>query len=83
MSNQILPPEFKELLNDPFFPTTLLKSEGEARLYEEYSTHPAQFARNILHASASSTSRWDTPEGREMLQKFQLTKADIIRGSKT
>lgn len=81
MPNQTLPLELKELLNDPFFPTLLLKSEGENRLYEEYSTHPAQFARNLLHASASSHSKWDTPEGRELLQKFNLTKADIIKGS--
>ena len=81
MTNQTLPPEFKELLNDIYFPKELLESEGEDSLYTEFSTHPAQFTRNLLHASASSTSKWDTPEGREMLQKFNLTKADIIRGS--
>lgn len=82
MQNQTFPQEFTDLLNDPFFPTQLLKNDGESRLYEEFSTHPTQFARNILHASASSHSKWDTPEGREILQKFNLTKADIIRGSK-
>lgn len=74
--------EFKELINDPYFPAELLKSEGEDRLYAEFKSSPAQFARNALYAFARSVSKWDTPEGQELLQKLNLTKADVVKWSK-
>ncbi len=71
-------PEFKELINDAYFPEELLKI-GEEQLFKEFVTSPAQFTRNALYAFARSSSKWDTPEGKELLQKLNLTKLDMVR----
>lgn len=82
MSTQTTPLEFRDLINNVYFPHKLLESIGEDRLFEQFTENPARFTRNALYASACSNSKWDTPHGRELLQKFDLTKADVIRWSK-
>lgn len=75
--------EFKELINDPLFPKTLLSGEGaEERLQAELQTNPAQFTRNVLTAfSNSRLAKWSTPEGQALSKKLNLSKDDLIRWS--